>query len=182
MLSKKLLLLTLLFSATVALIATAAGRHWWKTQKTTGPTVSGQPSIAAEYGKLMSRYREFDSVADLSGTIRIYDGEKNNHLKETRTFRYYRFRNEFYWQLSYLKTFCDGRLVVQLDTMDRVITVSMAAVPGRPGQTAGNMPPALPFNDTTAFGLSGSVAQEGGNRVLSLHSDRYPGIKECRLF
>ena len=169
----------------VGFLTATAGRHWWKSQaQAPAPAPEAAlPGAATEYGKIMERYHGKDSSMRLSGTIRIYDEENDNALKETKTFRYIRSATQYYMQLSYLQTFSNGTIQLQLDTVHKRILVTKAADAGTSGDNAGKTPIDILFSDTSRFKLSGTVSSgQGTERALHLQSDFSPQIRACHLF
>lgn len=163
------------------LTAATAGYRWWK-ERAVAPIPASMPPAVSELKRLMHEYRrQADSLASVSATIRIYDREKKDSLKESNTFRYIRSGEGYYMQLSYLQTWCDGRWMVQLDTVNRHITVLKAP---------GTIPDAMPslsgplevlFSDTARFHTGGEVIAEGSRRSLRLESELNPSIKSSTL-
>jgi hypothetical protein len=180
---KTILLSALMLLALAGVIAATSSRHWWKAA-TAAPPVAGQnlPSPASEYGRLRQRFQVTDSAMDISGTIRIYDGETDGLLKEAKLFRSFRHGRQWFNQLSYLQTWCDGDLVLVLDTVHRQIEVSKLVAGGGQGPLAANMSAAMLFGDTAQFRLGGDVEQESGQRILRLRSELNPEIKVCRVY
>ena len=192
MTSKKIILSVLLLSF---LTAATAGYRWWKAQ---APAPERElPSAVEELKKVMQQYRRIaDTSASVAATIRIYDLENKAALKETRTFRYVRCGAGYYAQLSYLQTFCDGKWIVQLDTVNRQIGVTKLArdaagtnlsgasgtiAPGGAAWIGGGSLEAL-FSDTARFRTTGTVTAEGDQRALHMHSDLNPEIRSVALY
>ena len=185
--SKTILLSVLMFLAIAGVIAATTGRHWWKQPANASASPApgiGQnlPAAPAEYSRLFQRMQVTDSAMDISGTIHIYDGERDGLLKETKSFRAFRQGRQWYYQLSYLQTWCDGDLVLVLDTLHRQMEVSKPVAGRGQGPLAANMPSAMLFNDSAQFRISGSVEQDQTERILTLRSDYSPEIKVCRLY
>jgi hypothetical protein len=175
---KKIFLSALLLSA---LTAATAGYHWWKGRDKTSAPQRELPPAPEEFRKVMLRYqRTVHSLASVEGTIRIYDQENKSALREVKTFRFVRCGDGYYMQLSYLQTFCDGKWLVQLDTVNRQIVVEKAR------GSAASMDPAVSqgalFSDTAQFRISGLVKAEGSQRSLRLQSELNPEIRSSTLF
>ena len=177
---RKIILSLLLLSI---LTAATAGYRWWKGRNNKPVAPQEATSAPEEFKKLMKRYGQAnDSLALVTGTIRIYDEENKGKLKETSSFRYLRSGAGYYMQLSYLQTFCDGKWVVQLDTVNRQIVVEKAR-----GQFPGGMiNPAMAqesfFSDTARFRITGVVKTEGNQRSLRLQSELNPETRYSTLF
>lgn len=176
----------LLFVFCFLVIAGAIGavdQHWWRPGGAGGVAAAQTlPSAASEYGRLLERYDATDSAMDVSGTIRIYDGERGEVLKETSTFRNFRQGAAYFTQLSYLRTYCDGRLVLVVDSVHRQLEVSRSMPQaGRKAAFPGLSPDIL-FSDTARFRISGMVEQQHAERVLTVRSDYNPEMKLYRLY
>lgn len=180
MISRTILVSTLLILALTGFIKAATDHHWWRTKQSAGDGLPQLPAAKDEFARILKKYAGTDSVTDLSGIIHLYDGE-TSMLKETNSFRCYRSGGKYFWQLSYLQTFCDGKILLQLDTLHKEITVSKNIPAGNGVGFPGQMPAAL-FNDSAVVHLTGTVEPMGGQRELVLHSDFQPAIRECRLF
>jgi hypothetical protein len=175
-----------LFSALLLVLAgfVAAGAdgYWWRTPMPAAASASDLPDPAAEYGRLRQRYQTVDSAMDVSGMIRIYDGEHNGKLKEIQPFRSVRSSRQYYWQIGYLRNWYDGSILLVVDTMHRRMTVSRPVSDNLQSTGPYKMPADLLFSDTARFRLSGTVEQEQGQRTLTLHSDYNPEIRVCRVY
>jgi hypothetical protein len=176
----KTLLLSAFLIPVSGIITAAVWRHLRKTNFP-GVVESVMPAAGTEYGRILERFRGPDSTMDLSGTISIYDGANDNMLKEEKPFRYVRYGNQYLSQLSCLQTFCDGDLVLTVDTLHRRMTVTELGPATRRNADLFGASPAILFSDTSKFRLSGIVEQQQGLRILSLHSDFNPEIRTCRL-
>ncbi len=183
MTSKTILLSTFLLLVIVGVIVAATGRSWWRRSAAAAPAPEEAailPASASEYGKLIRQFRLADSTLEVSGTIRIYDEEKRGDLQETKTFRSFSKGEQYYSQLSYMRTYCDGSLVLAVDSVHRQMTVSKVT-PGS-GATPGGMALDGLFSDTATFRLSGEIRDVRGERVMSMRNDYQPGIRECRMY
>jgi len=79
---------------------------------------------------------------ELAGTIRVYDGENKYALKEEKTYHYIRAGRQYYSQLSYLQIFCNGEILLQLDTVNKVVSV-IRQQPGAATKATGPHRPAF---------------------------------------
>jgi hypothetical protein len=164
------------------LTAATAGFRWWKDRPAGMSPVT--PPVAEELKKVMQAYQQAaGGPAAITGSISIYDREDNDLLKETKSFCFFRQGASFYTQLSRLQTFCDGDLVVQLDTVDRQIIVQKAA----PGQAKMGASLFLDprwesyFSDTARFRMTGTLTAEGRNRRLLVESELTPELRLSTL-
>jgi len=172
---KKIIFSCVLLLILAGLFAAGSNKGWWKAASA-GPDGS-LPEARQEYLRVLQQYKDRDTSIDLAGTIHIYDGEQNNVMKEQSGFRMIRQGRQYYMQLSYLQTFCDGIVTVQLDTVGRTITFSNPV--GDTAKEKGIFD--LIFTDTAGFTISGSVSPQGADRTLHLKSDFNPGIQSFSL-
>ena len=161
----------------IGLLAIANKNKWWQP---TQPIEPKKDSLSAkeEYMKLVNHFSLVSSKLNMAGLIRIYDQENNGLLKETTPFSYIRNGGSYYLQFSYIKTFCDGKIIIQLDTVNRMISISKvdstASQPNMMGLDSY-------FSDTAKFKIMGSVEQNAGERTLLLKSDLNPELKSCSI-
>ena len=182
MTAKTLLLSALLLLVLAGVIMAGVGNHWWKTSFRAPVAGKNLPTAAVEYDRIRERFRGGDSAMDIGGTVRLYDGERGGELKESTPFRSVRYGAQYFTQLSYLRTWCDGKLVLVVDTVHRRMQVSKPVMVGPKGSDLSTMPVNLLFSDTALFRFTGSVSQEGTERILTLHSDYNPEIKASRVY
>jgi hypothetical protein len=177
---KKTILSVLLLSL---LTAATAGYRWWNRQDRSSAPLRELPSAPEELQKIMQQYRRMaDTAASVAATIRIYDLENKEVLKETSSFRYFRCPSGYYVRLSYLQTFCDGKWVVQLDTVNRQILVARSSN-SPDGAALGWIGSSLQslFSDTAGFRMTGTVTAAGKTRRLSLQSELNPEVRSATL-
>lgn len=139
------------------------------------------PPASAEFGRLSEQMQIRDSTMDISGTIHIYDQERDGMLKEVKPFRFVRVGTGYFAELSSLRTYCDGKLVLVVDTANRDMEVYKYVANGSQDITARMMANHL-FNDTASLRFTGNVRQKGSERVLAVHSDYNPEIKVYRVY
>jgi hypothetical protein len=144
---------------------------------------SGGPAIDAkeELRKLYALYSRQDTQLHIDGVIRLYDKEEKDALKETTPFSYHRSGRQSYSHLGYLFYFMDDSLMVQLDTMSRVITVSKISQQEQPTMQTG-----LPFerfmHDSSTFRITATVEEEGALRKMTLTNDLDPNVKSSVIY
>lgn len=165
----------------------AGGRRFWKhgsplAEPRVVQAERDYPPAADEYQKIMRCFSTRDSNINIWGNIRIYDGENKYALKEQRTFAFIRYGDQFYSQISRLQTYCDGSLILLLDTLKKTMVVSEA-----PTKMNGNVDPVSQsighlFSDTAKFRIYATVSREGADGVLKMKSDLRPEMKSCTLF
>jgi hypothetical protein len=177
---KTILLLCFLLLVLAGVIA-AVGTRLRGTVVDGGSGLRTLPPASEEYGKLLRRFRAGGADMEISGTIRIYDQEREGVLKEDKPFQFCRSGRQFFSQLSYLRTYSDGDLVLELDTVHQQMAVSKAPAGGLDSALA-KMPVEMLFSDTARYKLSGQVEEKGGERMLSLHNDYSPAVRVCRVY
>jgi len=159
----------------VAIAGTRAG--WFNT-----PVINNElPDAKDEFERISDRMKA-DTSLNLAGTITLYDGEKPAEVKEKATCRYIRKGYQFYSQLGYLQTFSDGKLIVQLDTVNQMIAVAKVATGKRERKRM--MQPSLDmlFDENADFGIIGKVTQTNEHeRTIVLQSDFNPEVKSYAL-
>ena len=180
---KTILLTGALVLMLAGVIAATTGAGWWKRSVVQAAHGNDDlPGARAEYGRLMKQFRVRDSAMDIWGMIRIYDEEKGGELREARPFRYYRSGFQYYSELSYLQTYCDGKMVLEVDTLHRRMRVSKFNGHDLKGPFFGMLSAEQLFSDTGRLTLNGTLEQRQAERVLTLHSDNGPEIRACRVY
>lgn len=177
---KTILILCLLLLVLAGVIA-AVGPHLRSVFVPGGLGLRVLPPASEEYGKLLRRFQAGGADMDISGAIRIYDQERGGILKEEKPFRFCRLGRQYFSQLSYLRTYSDGDLVLELDTVHQQMEVSKAPAGGLDSALV-KMPVEMLFSDTARYKLSGQVADRGAERMLSLHNDYSPAVRVCRVY
>jgi hypothetical protein len=175
---KRKILLIIVMVVTVSGLALAGSKAGWFTKSI---TVNELPDAKDEYKRIFDHIKN-DTCVNMEGVITLYDGEKPSEIKEKTAFRFMRIQEEFYSQLSFLQTFCNGKLVVQLDTVNQVIVIADAGK--REVNGKGRMQPSLDqlFNENADFKITGEVREGNNNeRIISFESDFNPEIKSCAL-
>jgi hypothetical protein len=176
MLKRKIIILIVMLVVAVSGLAIAGSNAGWFTYSTGAADL---PDAKSELKKISDLVINDTSIS-LSGTIKLYDGEKPSEIKEKTIYRFIKRQEQFYTQLSYLQTFCNGKLVVQLDTVNQVIIVSNA---GQAKKSKRAMLPSLDvlFNENADFKITGKVSQDNNNRTITFQSDFNPEMKSCAL-
>lgn len=169
----KFVLLSVLIVVVAGIAAAANYSTWFR-----GLILAEElPDARVEYRKIIENLLQRDSAINLEGTILLYDGEEKSTVKENNDFRLFRKADQLYSRLAYLETFCDGKYMVQLDTVEQVIVVAKAG--DIPELSSRGTRPALDllFKDTAAFRIVGQSAKPGQNRKISLQTDLDPRIR-----
>jgi hypothetical protein len=173
MLKKKAMIFVLLVVVISGLSVAGTFTGWFTNTK----VVNELPGVKEEYQRIADRIKKDTSVS-LEATITLYDGEDPETIKEKTTCRYIKRLDKYYSQFSYLQTFCNGRLIVQLDTVNQVIMVS--PVNGERKKNRRSQEPTVDmlFNDQADFRITGKVNQKNNNeREISCQSDFNPEIR-----
>lgn len=164
------MLLLLIVFVLSGFFAIGKSNNWWRRFDTTNSI-----DATEEFRKL---YMRFSSPIHISGTIHVFDREENDKLVEETSFEYVADRSASYTRLDCLQTLFDGNLVVQIDTLNRVLSVSEADTDALPVNET-----AFPFeryiNDTSTFRVQLTAGEEKGLRWLRIKSDLSPEIKSC---
>lgn len=176
---KRKIFIPLLVLLVMTSLAIAGNYSGWFAGK---ETRIEQPDAIEEYRRLYERYTRPDSIVHIKGTITLHDGENPSSTQEQSSFLFLKKGQQFYSQLSHLQTFSNGQLIIQLDTVDKTISVL-------PGNTTGASLPegmgqpsfGVLFNDTAGFRIAATVAGDQQERILSCQSDVNPDIRRFRL-
>jgi hypothetical protein len=172
---RKIILIVIVLLGLTGFYAIARSNDWFGG--------SGGPAIDAkeELRKLYALYSRQDTQLHIDGVIRLYDKEEKDALKETTPFSYHRTGRQLHSHLGYLFYFMDDSLMVQLDTMNRVITVSRITQDQQPAIQTG-----LPFerfmHDSSTFKITATVEEERGARKLTLTNDLDPNVKSSVIY
>jgi len=140
---------------------------------------AGLPSAREEFKKLYERSMRQDSSIDLSGTILLYDGENRSKVKESNVFHFIKNTTGSYSQLGYLQSFSDGELLVELDTVNRLLVVAG----GRQQTGIMKTQPSVDalFSDTAAWRVTGIISERDHQRVIRFSSNLNPAIRSYSL-
>jgi hypothetical protein len=174
---RKIIILTI---SIVALSGVALAGSWagWFNNSV---TVNELPAAKEEFQHICERMKG-DMEVNLAGTITLYDGEKPAEAKEKTTYRYIRKQEQCFSQLSYLQTFCNGKMTVQLDTVNQVIMVFNISTGKRRKKGMMQLSPDMLFDEKADFRIMGKVTQTNNNaRTITLQSDFNPEIKSTAL-
>jgi hypothetical protein len=178
---RKTILLSFLMLLVLAVVIAAAGARLRSIVVAGGVGLRVLPPAREEYGKLLRRFQALGADMDISGAIRIYDQEHEGNLKEEKPFHFIRSGRQYFSQLSYLRTYSDGEVVLELDTVHQQMEVSKAPAGGLDSALT-RMPVDMLFSDTARYKLSGQVEEKGAERMLSLHNDYSPAVRVCRVY
>jgi hypothetical protein len=140
------------------------------------------PDAMEEYRKIMNHYIGKEPDTEISGNIRIYDGENNGTLKETGSFHCARSGVQFFTRINYLQTFCDGELVLDLDTVNKVILISKAEESKNTVEHNPVDPVGVFISDTTKIQIGEIKTAGNAERIITIKTDLNPEIRAVRYF
>lgn len=141
--------------------------------------VTKLPEAKEEYKKLVDHYFNKDSIISLSGYIHLFDAAAPGIEKEKAGFSFYKKGLKFYSQLSYQKTWCDGSLIVLLDSFNRKLIVSKVTDTNLLKQAV--LPFDKLFSDTAAFQITATVSEKNNLRQLQIKSDLNPQVNSYSI-
>lgn len=135
-----------------------------------------------ELRKLYQQYMSSSKVLSLSGTIQLLDEENKNALKEETSFESLKMGRSIYTRLSYLQTFINDSITLQLDTVNKTVVVTQTnkELLGTLDQKI--FPLEQYLKETSTLKISATVEEEGKERVLMLHNDLTPEIKSTKIY
>jgi hypothetical protein len=171
---KKKIIILLIVLVTITGLAIAGTRAGWFTNSI---SVNELPGAKEEYQRICDRIKN-DTSINLEATIILYDGEDTATIKEKTTCRYIKKQDKYYSQFSYLQTFCNGRLIVQLDTVNQVIVVSQVQLERKRNKRAMQPTFDMLFSEQADFRITGKVTQRNDmEREITCQSDFNPEMK-----
>lgn len=171
-----LLVSILLVSA--GLVAIAGNYKKWFMNTT---QVVEQPDAKTEFRKIGERFLKHDTLLNIKGTIKLFDGEKPTALKEENNFQVIKEPGHIYNRLGYVQTFYSDNRMIQLDTVNQLLVVAATGSP-QPGLANALQPSTdVLFSDTAAFTTTGVVTGDSRERTLSLTSELQPEIRVYRV-
>src|SRR4051812_44851384 len=124
MIRRKFITLVLCGLMAITGIAMAGNYAGWFYQY--GGRKAVLPTASEEFRKLYERFMQQGSTIDMSGDILLYDGENRSGAKERNSFHFIKNGMASYSQLGYIQNYCNGKLLLQLDTVNRLIIVARA--------------------------------------------------------
>ncbi len=167
----------------IALIGTTvialAGKLFINNRQTnTGPL----PEAKDEFKKLYSRFLDPSATMYMKGIITLYDDSTEKNIKERTDFLLFKQGDNIYSSLSSLRTYCDGKYVAELDTVNMMLDVfkvndSLLKVIKNPVMPFDNL-----FTDTAKMQMRGTVSEDAGGRMIQLQTDFIPEVKCMKVF
>lgn len=187
MLRRKFIFIALLLTLSVSLLAVAA--------KVIGPKkvvrevpAADLPPLQEEYTRLMKKYMSPDSAIRLNGEVVLYDGAQPGVVKERSPFTYARSGSNFYSSFSFQKTYFNGKMLVQVDSLHKIVIIATVTDSARKAQARTIGASGFPglsdklFADTSGFRITGTVNGDDKQRNIVISSDFNPEIKQCTLY
>ena len=177
------MILLVLLAGTVSMLAVAAKLIADKKATSTTMMTRDLPGVKDEYARLMRKFLQQDSAIHLSGAVSIYDGEEPTIAKEKSTFISLRSGHSFYSSLSFQQTFSNGRFLVQLDSLHRILFVSSTSDSSKNPSAAPDPAGMIDklFSDTASFKISGTVSGDDKDRSIMIKSDFNPEIQSFTI-
>lgn len=175
---RNIILLFLIFSLS-GFFALATGKNWFGLGD--ADPDNELPDPKEEIRKLMEKYSNPDTSIALKADILLYDRENKDALKEKTPFSYERNKTQVAGQLGYLFTYVNDSLAVQVDTVNKIISVSTNRQEVNTSLQKG-LPLEQYIADTGDFRLDATVTETKGVRKLSIESQADPRIKRSTLF
>ncbi|MBL7740730.1 MAG: hypothetical protein JNK14_16040 [Chitinophagaceae bacterium] len=176
---KKLVIPALIILVLSGLFAVANTYHWFGMNRN---NTADLPAAKEELRKVFARFSDPASIIHIRGTIRLFDRENNDALKEQISFSYSKQGQQFSSRVGYVQTFVADSLAIQLDTVNKYIILSRVDK----GSELLTAQTALPFEkfmqDTSAFKIEAVVAQNNKERSLAIKSELSPEIKMTTIF
>ncbi|HSC38899.1 MAG TPA: hypothetical protein VLD19_13550 [Chitinophagaceae bacterium] len=141
------------------------------------------PAAKDEYTRLVQQFMHPDTVSIVTGTIRLFDGEHPESLKEKSDFIFARKGRSYYSKMSFMEIACNGKWLVQVDSLNKVLMIagihdSLQAMPLPPDM--GGMVNKW-FADTASFKVTGQVTGDDKERAITVRSDFNPEIQYFTL-
>ncbi len=169
----------------VVLMATGllavAGNYLWS--KFSGNEKPELPSLKDELSKIAAKYDIENNGFTIKGDINLFDGENPGAVKEKTSFYFSKKGNQFCSQLSYQQTLCNGKVVLQADTVNKILIVSTISTEALAAAQKSVMPFDKMFSeDTTSFRISGTVSETGKQRKVYFKNDYTPEVRSVSLF
>lgn len=176
--NRKIIILVIILALVVSGMAIAGSRAgWFKTSK----TINELPDAKQEYKRVVDRFMG-DSIINIGGAVTLCDGESPSVIKERLAYRFIKHHDQYYSQFGPVLSLCNGKAVVQLDTMNQLIMVANV-IPEKGKKNRGIQPSLDVLLDENAdYKIVGKVTQRNNNeRSLTMQSDFNPQIKSCEL-
>jgi len=176
---KKTIAITIVLLVAISFLGIAQSRGWinWLDKKM-DTAQDGREELKKLYGHYMGEKANFD----ISGTIFLYDMEHNNALKEQAAYRNIKSGNNLFTQMAWQKTYVLDSLVVQLDTVNKIIIVSTINADFLPANNESPFPFEKFLADTSDFKITATVTDKGAERILKLRNELMPEIKTVFIY
>lgn len=166
----------------VLLIGTGSvviGKGWLGKEKTEKMEL---PYANSEWEKLVQRYRHLQQSTglNLQGTIKLFEGENPDKIKEQSTTVIQNKGNQFYYSVSDVRYYCDGTMMLQVDHINKMAILSKAVQGNYGPQVFPHIDESL-SPDKKKFGIAGQVEGDDKERRLTMQSEFNPEIKKYTI-
>lgn len=161
----------------ILVISWAAGKRLLYREQ----PVETLPAAAEEYAKLTNTYRNQSAAVNMEGEINLYEGSKPEVVKERMPFIYRKNGESFLSSIGGMMVVSDGTLLVQLDTVNSVISVARITDSLQNLLSGSIVPFEKLMEDSAAFKTVVEVQKNGELRQLVIKSESIPEIEECRV-
>ena len=166
--SKKILLSFLLVILLGGAVIYASSINWQPAGKL--------PDPRQELARLVNQYTTAAGAFATEGTIKIYDGENNNELKEETPFYFYKNNRDQYLKFGFLQVISNDSLTVQVDTANKYIIVASNAGEANTVNGQQLLSPDKFIADTARVDVQGTVRQNGKMRTIVFANKMNPEI------
>jgi hypothetical protein len=148
-----------------------------------GSEDSGEvPDAKTELQKLYSAYNKPDTSFGMKGSIRLFDQEDNNTLKEVTPFRYTKSGSEYYCQLGFLQTICADTIGIQIDTLNKQLMVSKINAAMLSDATGSLLPFSKFIQDERTFHAEVAILRKDKEYAITITDESTPAIKKATVF
>jgi len=176
---KKLIIPAVIILVMSGLFATANNYHWFGIN--TG-SPADLPGAKEELRKLYAKYSDPAASFNINGTIRLFDKENDDKLKEQMPFGYSKQGLQFYMRIGSQQTFFTDSLLLQLDTTNKYMIISAVNKESVPVPPSGVLPFEKFMQDTSIFKIEAVVSEKNKERALTIKSELNPEIKVSTIY
>lgn len=176
---RKLIISIVIVLMMSGLFAMAGNYHWFGFN---AGSPADLPAAKDELRKLYAKYSDPAASFTINGTIRLFDKENDNALKEQMPFGYSKQGTQFYMQMGGQQTFFTENMLLQLDTANKYIIVSPVNKDAMPAAESGILPFEKFMHDTSTFKIEASVSEKNKERALSIKSELNPEVRVSTIY
>lgn len=176
---KKLIIPVAIVLLMSGLFAVARNYHWFGINER---GIADLPGAKDELRKLYSRYGNPAATFTIAGTMRLFDKEDDNKLKEQMSFGYSKQGLQCYMWMGSQQTYMTDKLVLQLDTVHKYIVISPISTDATPLSASGVLPFEKYMEDTSAFKIKAVVSEKNKERSIEIISELDPEVKLSTIY